>query len=279
MKIGLSTHALLNHRLTSIWLERIWNAGFPLVEIFCARQHFDYQNQAQVNELGHWFRDSELKLHSLHSPKFSDDAGGRSGPRSYVNIAEPVKSKRMEAVTEVKRALEVAEVIPFRYLVQHVGAVNDEFDETKMEAAFTSLEELRLFAGQRGVEILLENTHNELSTAERLHYFLNRTHLKMGYCFDTGHARLCGHVESEFNIMAEHIRSTHINDNDGVRDLHGYPFEEPGTIDWPATMKFLGARGDQFPLLLELKGSPDVEHPIERAKQTGDQLLSLVLPM
>lgn len=248
MQIGLSTRAVLNHRLTSIWLERIWDAGFPSVEIFCARQHFDYQNRAQVNELGHWFRDSELSLHSLHAPKFSDDAGGRSGPRSYVNIAEPVKAHRMEAVAEVKRALEVAEVIPFRYLVQHIGTANDEFDEAKMDAAFTSLEELRLFAGQRGVEILLENAHNELSTAERLHYFLSLTHLKMGYCFDTGHARLCGHVESEFNIMAEHIRSTHINDNDGVRDLHCYPFEEPGSIDWPATMKFLGARADQFPL-------------------------------
>jgi sugar phosphate isomerase/epimerase len=276
MQIGLSTHALLNHRLTSIWLERIWDAGFPAVEIFCARQHFDYQDQAQINELGHWFRDSELKLHSVHSPKFSDDVGGRSGPRSYVNIAEPVKAKRLEAVTEVKRALEVAEVIPFRYLVQQVGAANDEFDEEKMEAAFKSLEELRLFASQRGVEILLENTHNELSTAERLHYFLNRTHLRMGYCFDTGHARLSGDVEREFNIMAGQIRSTHIHDNDGVADLHSYPFEEPSAIDWPATMKFLGARGDQFPLLLELKYRPDVEHPIERAKQAGDRLLSLI---
>jgi sugar phosphate isomerase/epimerase len=99
----------------------------------------------------------------------------------------------------------------------------------------------------------------------------------MGYCFDTGHARLCGDVEGEFNIMAEHIRSTHINDNDGVRDLHCYPFEDEGTIDWPATMKFLGARGDQFPLVLELKNRPDIEQPLERAKQTGDRLLSLIM--
>ena len=25
-----------------------WNAGIPAVEIFCARQHFDYRNKAQV---------------------------------------------------------------------------------------------------------------------------------------------------------------------------------------------------------------------------------------
>ena len=63
-----------------MWLERIWHAGIPLVEIFCARQHLDYRDNAQIAELGHWFRDSDLKLHSLHSPMYNDDVWGRSGP-------------------------------------------------------------------------------------------------------------------------------------------------------------------------------------------------------
>ena len=109
MQIALSTHLVVNHRLTTVWLERIWNAGFPLVEIFCARQHLDYRDKAQVNELGYWFRDSELKLHSLHSPMYTDDVWGRSGPHSVINITEPVKSKRRVAVEEIKRALEIAE--------------------------------------------------------------------------------------------------------------------------------------------------------------------------
>ncbi len=61
---ALSTHLIANHRLTTVWLERIWEAGIPAVEIFCARQHLDYHNRAQISELGHFFRDSELKLHS-----------------------------------------------------------------------------------------------------------------------------------------------------------------------------------------------------------------------
>ena len=71
MKRALSTHLFVNHRLTTVWLDRIWNAGIPLVEIFCARQHLDYRDRAQIAELGHWFHDSELKLHSLHSPMYS----------------------------------------------------------------------------------------------------------------------------------------------------------------------------------------------------------------
>ena len=48
MTHGLSTHLFVNHRLTTLWLERIWNAGIPLVEIFCARQHLDYRNKEQI---------------------------------------------------------------------------------------------------------------------------------------------------------------------------------------------------------------------------------------
>ena len=154
MKHVLSTHFFVGHRLTVALLAKIQQLGIPAVEIFCARQHLDYRNKAQVAELGHWFDDSDLKLHSLHSPMYNDEIWGRSGPRAVVTITEPVKSKRLEMVDEIKRALETAEVIPFRYLVQHVGVSGEEFDMHKVDAAFAALEELNLFAGQRGVEIL-----------------------------------------------------------------------------------------------------------------------------
>ncbi len=123
----LSTHLFVNHRLTVALLSRIQQAGIPAVEIFCARQHLDYRDKAQITELGHWFRDSGLKLHSLHSPMYNDEIWGRSGPHAVVTITEPVKSKRLPMVEEIKRALEIAEVIPFRYLVQHIGVSGEEY--------------------------------------------------------------------------------------------------------------------------------------------------------
>ena len=86
MKRMISTHAIVNHRLTTAWLNRAERAEISAVEIFCAPQHLDYRNKAQVAELGHWFRDSELKLHSLHSPIYTDEIWGRSGPQTHVNI-------------------------------------------------------------------------------------------------------------------------------------------------------------------------------------------------
>src|SRR5450755_1099649 len=207
----LSTHLFVNHRLTSALLGKIQQAGISAVEIFCARQHLDYRDKAQIGELGHWFRDSELKLHSLHSPMYNDEIWGRSGPQAVVTITEQVKGRRLEMVDEIKRALEIAEEIPFRYLIQHIGVGGEEFDMRKFDAAFAALEELSLFARQRGVNILLENIPNELSSAERLLQFQELTHLGLNYVLDTGHAHMNEGVERTFNLMKDRIRSTHVH--------------------------------------------------------------------
>jgi len=273
MKHVLSTHLFVNHRLTTALLNRIGQAGIPSVEIFCARQHLDYYNKAQIAELGHWFRDSEMKLDSLHAPMYNDEIWGRSGPHAVITITEPVKTKRLKMVDEIKRALEIAEVIPFQYLVQHIGVGGEEFDLRKVDAAFSALEELSLFAGQRGVKVLLENIPNELSSAERLLQFLELTHLDLDFVFDTGHANMHEGVATAFELMKDRIRSTHIHDNNGKEDMHLFPFlAEGGTIDWQKTMQLFRSRQDQFPLLLELKESSQFQPPLESVKQIFERL-------
>jgi len=273
MQQVLSTHLFVRHRLTTVWLERVWDAGFPAVEIFCARQHIDYRDKAQINELGHWFRDSPLTMHSLHAPMYSDDVWGRSGPQAVIDITEPVKGKRMKSVDEIKLALEIAEVVPFRYLIQHMGVAGEEMNEKRFDSAFSSLEEIRVFAVQRGVEVLLENIPNAFSTGAKLNEFLAQTHLNMNYCFDAGHAHMANGVESEFELMKERIRSTHLHDNDGKQDSHLFP--KQGSIDWAKAIRLLASRPTQYPLLLELKEVADQEQPITDARRAMDELIEL----
>jgi sugar phosphate isomerase/epimerase len=269
----LSTHLFVNHRLTSALLGRIEHLGISAVEIFCARQHLDYRDKAQVAELGHWFRDSELKLHSLHSPMYNDEMWGRSGPHAVVTITETIKGQRMQSVDEIKRAIEVAEVIPFRYLVQHIGVAHEEFDLRKFDAAFTALEELNLFARSRGVEILLENIPNDLATATRLQQFEELTHVGMNYTFDTGHANMAEGVEGAFQLMKERIRSTHVHDNNGRDDVHLFPkVADGGSIDWKTAMGLLRSRPGQFPLVLELKEKPEYTNPLESVRLVFERL-------
>jgi sugar phosphate isomerase/epimerase len=276
MQRAISTHLIADHRLTTVWLERIWEAGIPAVEIFCARQHLDYQNRAQVSELEHFFRDSELELFSLHSPLFTDDVWGRSGPHAVITITEPVKAKRTAMVDEIKRVLEIAESIPFRYLIQHIGTDGEEYGERQFDAAFTALEELSVFARQRGVAILLENIANGFSSAEQLAGFLIETHLDLNLCFDVGHAHMNEGVGAAFEIMKDRIRSTHVHDNNGIEDLHLPPLlSEAGSIDWQQTMKLLRSRADQYPLLLELRETPGMPQPLEDVGRIFEKLESL----
>jgi sugar phosphate isomerase/epimerase len=269
----LSTHLFVNHRLTTATLSRIQAAGITAVEIFCARQHLDYRNKSQIQELAHWFRDSDLTLHSLHLPMYDDEYWGRSGPHATLNIADQTKTTRIRTVDEIKRALEIAELIPLKYAVQHLGSPDQEFSDWAVDTAFISLDELRSFGKQRKVEILLENIPNGLSTAERLHYFQGVTHLDLGYVFDTGHANLGAGVEREFEIMKDRIRSLHVHDNDGKQDQHLFPMvAEGGTVDWKRTMQLLRSRQDQYPLLLELKEVPGMQTPLEQVKLVFERL-------
>jgi sugar phosphate isomerase/epimerase len=273
---AISTHLFVNHRLTTAWLEKVQHAGIPAVEIFCARQHLDYRDRAQIAELGHWFRDSELKLHSLHAPMYTDEVWGRSGPHSVITITEPVKAKRVSMVDEIKRALDIAETVPFRFLVQHIGVGGEEYEDRKIEAAFSSLDELNSFARQRGVEVLLENIPNALSSAERLMLFLGETHLRNGICFDVGHANMNEGVEAAFSLLKNRIRSTHVHDNNGQDDRHLFPFlAEEGTVNWGKTMELLRSREDHYPLLLELREVPGMTHPFDQVNRVFERLEDL----
>ena len=272
MNHALSTHLFVNHRLTVALLSRIERTGIPFVEIFCARQHLDYREKAQVAELGYWFRDSQIKLHALHAPLYTDEIWGRSGPHAVISITEPVKGRRLEMVDEIKRALDIAEVIPFRYLIQHIGVAGEEFDLRKFDAAFAALEDLNIFARQRGVEILLENIPNELASAERLLQFQELTHIGLNHAFDLGHAHMNEGIEKAFNLMKDRIRSTHVHDNNGKEDGHLFPFlSEGGTIDWKDAMRLLRSREAQYPLLLELREQPGTV-PLDSVKEIFDRL-------
>ena len=260
MNHALSTHLFVNHRLTTALLGRIQEAGIPAVEIFCARQHLDYRDKAQIAELGHWFRDCEMKLHSLHAPMYNDEIWGKSGPHAVVTIAETVKARRMESVDEIKRAIEIAEQIPFKYLVQHIGVGGEDFNEKKLDAAMTCVEHLKAFAKPLGVTVLLENIPNELSTPERLLEFLNITHFTdVGICFDFGHAHMMSNVAEAFESLKPHIRSTHVHDNKGDADVHLWPGD--GTINWGEAMQLLRTAPQVPPLLMEIDGEGKKDIP------------------
>jgi sugar phosphate isomerase/epimerase len=267
---AMSTYVYVKERLHPGLLDGQVRGGAQAIEIFAARQHLDYANRKQhVREIADWFRTSGVPLNSVHSPLYADYEWGRSGG-APVNIASIDRGPRVEAMDEIKRALELAEQIPFRFLVQHIGASGESADERKLEAAMTSIEHLRAFAKPLGVRILLENIPNELSTPEKLVEFIQSAHFEdVGVCFDVGHAHLMSDMPQAFDTLKHLIRSTHIHDNARDKDSHLWPGQ--GSIDWKQAMELLRAAPHTPPLLLEIEGD-EKPNPADKMGATFKKL-------
>ncbi len=260
---AVSTYIYVRERLHPGLLDELVKAGAQAIEIFAARQHFDYVHRKQhVREIADWFRSTGVPLHSVHAPLFADYEWGRTGAPP-INIGSTDRAHRIEAMDEVKRSLEIAEHIPFRFLVQHIGTPNESFDEKKFEAAMTSVEHLRAFAKALGVRVLIENIPNELSTPERLIEFMHTMHFDdIGVCFDCGHAHIMTSVADAFDTLKPHICSTHVHDNHKDKDSHLSPGR--GSIDWKETMALLRTAPQTPPLMLEIEG--------EEKKNAGEEV-------
>jgi sugar phosphate isomerase/epimerase len=165
-------------------------------------------------------------------------------------VANLERRARIASMDEIKRALEVAEHLPFRYLVLHLGVPGEEYDLDKFDAALTSLEHLNLFAKERGTQIMLENIPSGLSAPERMVTFFHYTRLDLKVCFDTGHAHLAGGVQSAFRTLRDRIGAIHLHDNHGEKDEHLLPFE--GVIDWTQAIGDFRSADLKLPLLFEV---------------------------
>ena len=253
---AISTHVHLRERLHPGILERLAEGGATGIEIFAMRGHFDYANIQQVREIASWFRaQASVQFQSMHAPMFSSGEWGRSD-KPMLNIAGQDRKERIEAMDEIKRAIEVAEIIPFRFLVLHAGIPGEHFDEHKFEGTLTSVEHLHAFAKPLGVRLLLENIPNELTAPEKLVKLIQTLHYDdIGVCLDLGHAHLEPGVEQAIETLKPFIHSVHVHDNHGTKDEHLWPGE--GTIDWKRTSELLHTAPQVPALVLEPEGDPE----------------------
>ncbi|MGB7591880.1 MAG: sugar phosphate isomerase/epimerase family protein [Terriglobia bacterium] len=268
MNYGLSTSLFAEERLNSHTLDKILAAGLRDFEIMAARQHLDYHDPNQLRDVAQWFSDHAVTLHSLHAPLFSDWNWGRAGGL-MISVAHLGRRLRIASMDEIKRAIEVAELLPFRYLVLHLGLPDEEYDLRKFDAAFTSIEHLNIFAKERGAEILLENIPSELSAPEHILSFLHYTRLDLKVCFDTGHAHMAGGVQPAFRMLRDRIAVMHIHDNHGEKDEHLLPYE--GEIDWAQAIPDFRSAGVQFPILFELNYERKEPNTLARVREVIDR--------
>jgi sugar phosphate isomerase/epimerase len=259
MQKVLSTYLFISRKLTPELIGQIREGGFNALEIFCSRAHFDYASKQEVRALASLLEANHMRLDSLHAPTSKDSSATRESGQP-LSICEVEKVRRIEAMDEFKRAIDVSEDLRFSRMVLHMGGSRETADPRKRDAAFSTLEHLVLHAHHAGVTLAVENTTSEMGDPAYLRAFVDETRLTgLRFNFDVGHANLADgpaeeRLQKSFAPMKELVMSVHLHDNHGDKDEHLLPYE--GSIDWGAAIPLLKSapNGDgALPVVLELK--------------------------
>jgi sugar phosphate isomerase/epimerase len=261
----------VSRRLTTELLGQIAESGFEALEIFATRGHFDYTTRQEIQSIAGALSQHGLALASLHAPTSRDLSATREGG-TPLSITEVERVRRIEAMDELKRVIDVAEDLPYSRLILHMGGPRETADPRKRDAAFSSLEHLVLHAHHRKVTIAVENTTSEMGDPAYLRAFVDETRLTgLRFNFDIGHAHLADgpepeRIEKAFAPLRELAVSAHIHDNHGDKDEHLPPYD--GSIDWESAVKILKTASEpDLALTLELKEKSGHDVP-----STADQL-------
>jgi sugar phosphate isomerase/epimerase len=242
MEFGISTQIFRGQALSIDLLESIRKAGYRRIELFANRPHFDFHNRTLLRSIGRWFKENELPSPSMHLP-FIENIGPLH--KVWISVLEPERRDREAAMDEIKRSLELVDHVPLSYVVIHLGNPKEKFNLIAFDYAYSAIAQIHAFAG---VDVMVENIPNEISTIERIEEFKRVAGLQdIGICYDTGHGHLQG-ITAGF----EHARTTHIHDNHGEKDEHLWPFD--GTLDWPRLIEQLVIAKYEGPFIFESRG-------------------------
>jgi len=261
----LSTYLSVSRKLTPEFLAHVAENGFTALEIFCSQAHFDYSSKQEIQAMKGMLEHQKLQLASLHAPT-SKDASAMRESGIPLSVCEVERVRRIEAMDEFKRAIDVAEELPFPRMVMHMGGSREAADPRKRDAAFSTLEHLVLHAKHIGVTLCVENTTSEMGQPEYLRAFVEETRLTgLRFNFDVGHAHLSDGEEAQriakaFEPMRELVASVHLHDNHGEKDEHLPPYD--GSIDWQNAIPVLNTAPEKnLAIVLELKEKTATDAP------------------
>lgn len=276
-RFGVSTHLFHDQKLDREHLVEIAAHGFDCVEVFATRSHFDYHDSVAVRTLAEWLEDTRLVLNSMHGPITTSLRGEEWGERFSLAISDA--TQRQRAIAETEAALAVAQTIPYRHLVIHLGwpeSAKPAANDNSREAVRRSLESLVESAQKVGVKLAIEIIPNSLSSAEALVSLIENDleGLDLGICMDVGHAFMMGDLGDAIETCAEHLMTTHLHDNTRKSDDHLAPGE--GSIDWPAALMGLQKIGYEGAWMFEVANTSTptaVLQKTEKARRRFDDLL------
>ncbi|MFA6934928.1 MAG: sugar phosphate isomerase/epimerase [Sphaerochaetaceae bacterium] len=155
----------------------------------------------------------------------------------------------------VERAMEASSMLSIPWTVMHILRVRDIECSDKaigMEKNVEYFKGVGELARKHGSPIAIENglTGFYHSASELLELLSRLNDPIFGLCWDTGHANITGQDQGQaIRQMGKCLKALHINDNDGIKDLHQLP--GLGNLDFKPILKALKDIGFDGPFTYE----------------------------
>lgn len=220
-------------------------AGFECVEY----SHVEYLSMEDVERLRKATEEAKLTPWSVHSwvglPAEQSEA-----ERTMTALGPMVEKCRVLGA-------KVLVIHPGGHMLSHEGA---SAHSRRLSGNLSVLRPLCECTAKIGVSVAVENC----GPLEDLEFILELVrlsgHKNVGFCIDTGHAKLYGVSPAEAILkMGKRLLTTHLQDNLGRRDDHLAP--GLGLIDWSAVFAALHQIGYTRTLMVEISDCPPGREP------------------
>ncbi len=247
-------------------LPAIREAGFTLIEVSTAPDHFAYGSATAVRQLAAAVASEGLRVHSLHAP-FGHD----------IDITSESESARRHALDKLKSAADALAALGGKILVVHPGSENPRWAwerEPSIQRAVHGMRSLAAACSDRGLTLAIETALPHLlgGNVGELDWILEQVPgAHVGVCIDTSHCSLGGTLFDAFARFAPRLVHLQASDNHGVTDDHLPPGN--GLVDWPRVRATLDAVHYRGCFMLEISGDDDVRKETRAAAASAQHAL------
>lgn len=232
MELAASTLHLLHRPLDDV-LEDLIKLNVKNIEL--ADSGYHSLNPKRVERLQELRSSYELNF-SVHAP-YAD-----------TNLSADDDLIREWVLKRIRASIRFASELEAENIVVHPGwtTATERFMRGRSwDLNIRSLRWLSKYAGDYGVEVLLENVPNPtpyiLVTVDDFRLFDEEMTPTLNYVLDIGHAYLQDEVYDFIDSFGSKIKHVHVSDNEGVQDQH-MPIGE-GNIAWESVMDALSQSG------------------------------------
>ena len=232
MEVAASTLFLLDRPLEDI-LDQLVTLDVRKIELDDSGNHS--LNPKRVERL--------LEFKSSYDIEFSIHA-----PYADTNLSADDDLIREWILKRIRASIRFASELDAKCLVLHPGwttATEPFMRGSSWELNIRSLRWLQRYAGDYGVEVLLENVPNPtpylLVSLDDFRLFDAEMTPRMDYVLDIGHSNLLGETLGFIEEFGSRIKHVHVSDNEGDVDTHLAIGD--GSIDWEESMGALKKMG------------------------------------